>query len=79
MFQCSEIARPPALVVMVRVQARPAVESDGRHLGSGLSGCLVPASLAHGDERGGKIAGGAAGEARMNADGGVTDRRASLP
>src|ERR1700733_13486852 len=48
-----------------------AVENDGRHLRSGLPGWFVTASLAHGDERGGKIAGGAAGEARMNADGGV--------
>src|SRR3984957_12450422 len=46
-----------------------AVENDGRHLS--LPGCFVTASLAHGDERGRKIAGGAAGEARMNADGGV--------
>src|SRR5271156_1668056 len=48
-----------------------AVENDGRHLRSGFPGCLVTASLVHGDERRGKIAGGAAGEARMNADGGV--------
>src|SRR5271163_2278758 len=48
------------------------VENNRWRLRSGRPSCFVrAASLAHGDERGGKIAGGAAGEARMNADGGV--------
>src|SRR6185437_12619118 len=48
-----------------------AMENDGRHGRSAIRNRFGPASLPHGDERGGKIAGGPAGETRMNANGRV--------
>ena len=42
-----------------------AMENDGRH------GRAGPVPLPHRDERGGKVAGGAAGQTGMYADGGV--------
>ena len=60
-------------VAVVRVHRGVAIamENDGRHGRSGLCNCFGSATLPHGGERRGEVAGGAADEARMNADGRV--------